>query len=315
MINSKQISAAYIGSTSVSAIYLGSALVWPTITRIFWRDFNPSSCVSLNITSSTEIARGLSWKNNDYSNILSGLNQYSYCYGSSIPVLNNGILAYWKLDNNGSGGVSLIDSSVNGRTLSAPNGTSGLSLGTGKINGSASFNGNGSTYLSRNGSFLSPNGARQSQYSVSLWVKTTNDIFIVNSVTGNNWGGGTITLDLLDGQIFPSVWWGGVENNEFDRFASGPDLRDGNWHHCAFTWDAYGDLIAYVDGVETGRIASAGNLANVNVNNLSFNSNADGTYLVGQSGQIDEVGIWNRVLTPTEITALYNNGNGSSYPF
>jgi hypothetical protein len=228
--------------------------------------------------------------------------------------LIDNILAYWKLDNNGSGGVSLVDSTPNGRTLIAPAGTAGLSLGNGIIGGDASFDGDGLTYLSIDGSFLSPSGAQQSQYSVSLWVKTTNDIFIVNSITGNNWTGGTITLDVSDGQIFPSVWWGD-ENGGFDRFASGPDLRDGNWHHCAFTWDAFGDLIAYVDGVETGRIAAAGNLANVDVNNLSFNSNADGTFFAGQLGQIDEVGIWNRVLTSAEVTALYNIGNGLSYPF
>lgn len=32
-------------------------------------------------------------------------------------------------------------------------------------------------------------------------------------------------------------------------------------------------------------------------------------------GQIDEAGFWKRVLTPTERTALYNSGNGTTYPF
>jgi hypothetical protein len=30
---------------------------------------------------------------------------------------------------------------------------------------------------------------------------------------------------------------------------------------------------------------------------------------------MDELGIWNRVLTATEVTALYNNGKGLTYPF
>jgi hypothetical protein len=32
-------------------------------------------------------------------------------------------------------------------------------------------------------------------------------------------------------------------------------------------------------------------------------------------GDIDEVGIWSRVLTSTEVTQLYNGGAGLQYPF
>lgn len=33
------------------------------------------------------------------------------------------------------------------------------------------------------------------------------------------------------------------------------------------------------------------------------------------SGILDEVGIWNRSLTPSEVTELWNNGSGLAYPF
>jgi len=32
-------------------------------------------------------------------------------------------------------------------------------------------------------------------------------------------------------------------------------------------------------------------------------------------GLVDEVGIWNKVLTSGEITDLYNSGSGLAYPF
>ena len=32
------------------------------------------------------------------------------------------------------------------------------------------------------------------------------------------------------------------------------------------------------------------------------------------NGMIDEVGIWNRILTATEVTELYNSGSGKQYP-
>lgn len=33
------------------------------------------------------------------------------------------------------------------------------------------------------------------------------------------------------------------------------------------------------------------------------------------SGRVDELGLWKRALTPTQITALYNAGAGTTYPF
>jgi hypothetical protein len=32
-------------------------------------------------------------------------------------------------------------------------------------------------------------------------------------------------------------------------------------------------------------------------------------------GTIDEVGIWNRSLSSSEVSELYNGGSGASYPF
>ena len=32
-------------------------------------------------------------------------------------------------------------------------------------------------------------------------------------------------------------------------------------------------------------------------------------------GRVDEVGLWQRVLTPLEVSTLYNGGAGLSYPF
>jgi hypothetical protein len=33
------------------------------------------------------------------------------------------------------------------------------------------------------------------------------------------------------------------------------------------------------------------------------------------SANVDEVGVWNRVLTSAEVTQLYNSGAGLQYPF
>jgi hypothetical protein len=84
------------------------------------------------------------------------------------------------------------------------------------------------------------------------------------------------------------------------------------WHMVTITttpgtngWKMYqnASLIHQVDGeagVSTNRIPGL-----IGSSHVSF----------PLDGQMDEVGIWRRALTPAEITALYNSGTGLSYPF
>jgi len=236
--------------------------------------------------------------------------------GAAPSSLLTGLLAYWKFDNNGSGGVSLLDSSGNSRTLTAPNGTGGVSLGTGKINGSASFSGDNQTYFTRDGGFL--DGAND-EYSISAWVKTTigADLFIVDQSNGANWGGSAIQFDMYsDGRIYGSIFWGVDEESPlYDRAESSSAINDGSWYHIAFTWKKIGSLKVYVNGSLDGSTSSSGNYANNPTENVSINGNANGSYAIGRSANIDEVGIWNKELSASEITSLYNAGAGKSYPF
>jgi hypothetical protein len=186
-------------------------------------------------------------------------------------------------------------------------------LGTGIINGSANFSGDNSTYFSRSGTFL--NGSRD-EYSISAWVKTTleEDFFIVDQSTGANWGGSAIQFDMFsDGRIYGSIFWSNTPN--YDRVESSSTINDGGWYHIAFTWKRTGSLKVYVDGTLDGSFSSSGNYANTPTNNLSINSNADGSYAIGGNANIDEVGIWNKELSASEITSLYNDGAGKTYPF
>jgi hypothetical protein len=246
-----------------------------------------------------------------------GLRLGSGTFAATAPSsLLTGLLAYWKFDNNGSAGVSLLDSSGNSRTLSAPNGTGGVSLGTGKINGSASFSGDNQTYFTRDGTFLD---GENDEYSISAWVKTTlaNDVLIVDQATGVNWIGSTITLDMFsNGRIYGTIFWGVEEENPiYDRVVGSASINNGNWHHTVFTWKRTGSLKVYVDGALDGSLSSSGNYANSPTNNLSINSNSNGDFAIGRNVNIDEVGIWSKELSASEITSLYNAGAGKSYPF
>jgi hypothetical protein len=230
---------------------------------------------------------------------------------STPSSLLTGLLAYWKFDNNGSGGVSLLDSSGNGRTLTTPNGIGTLESVTGVINQSALISADNETYLSRSGTFL--NGSRD-EYSISAWVFTFEPLlFIVNQSTSGNWSGSSIAMDLTNGKLVGTIFWSSTPN--YDRATGSSDVNDEQWNHLAMTWKRTGSLKVYVNGALDGSISSSGNYANIPTENVSLNGNADGSFAMGKDCTIDEVGIWNKELSASEITSLYNSGDGKSYPF
>jgi hypothetical protein len=100
-------------------------------------------------------------------------------------------------------------------------------------------------------------------------------------------------------------------------------LFDGNWHHLAFTYDETTSTIkVYFDGAEValpagaaGNFAGLGKLTLANASNLvvgGWNKHAglsgptDG-WINAFSGKMDQFRLYGKVLTATEILALYNS--------
>lgn len=90
-------------------------------------------------------------------------------------------------------------------------------------------------------------------------------------------------------------------------------LLDASWHHCTLVFDptvgtTISSVIMYIDGVEQASIACNALDANADVNTTST-----GPVLFGKTtsnvryvnGDLDDIGIWNRALTSTEVTGLY----------
>ena len=217
--------------------------------------------------------------------------------------LLDGILAYWNFDDNGSGGVSLVDSTGNGNTLAN---SGGVSLGTGIIAGDAVFN--GGSYLS----FLTTPVTAGGEASFSFWLNTT-DSSVEQSIIDQQSSGGYGILIRTNGA---SSGYFAVAMNG----SGGPAWYPTNYNPPANTWvnivvtiDSYYNLNVYADttnvlstniGANHGPWGGIGNYFGCTGGNAQF-----------LTGSIDEVGIWNRVLSQSEITAIYNTGSGFTYPF
>jgi len=142
--------------------------------------------------------------------------------------------------------------------------------------------------------------------SIELWLKVsafTNDNIIEKGGRGggtNNWALYTNdTNDLRFGAGFNGSW------SSYEVF---PNLTTDVWHHLVITYD--GSYIrAYKNGIADTPISRSGTLS-TNSSNLLIGG-GDGFL----SGSIDEVRIYHRVLSQSEIKYNYNGGSGRYEPY
>jgi len=219
---------------------------------------------------------------------------------------NVGLMAYWKMDD-----ASKVLDSVNG-TFRNINwlGSVPVDNPTGIINSCAEGNGAPSGNTTINSSTSDPR-------SYSFWFlipnKATadNDGVIGNIQTGTSdnfymWYDNSphekFRFSVVDATTFTinDVWW-----SEADT------LRENTWIHAVLTFDGVDAWKIYINGTELTWTDGTGTLGGSNQNvYLMSRGLLDGDNF---TGNFDEVGIWSRVLSDSEILDLYNNGLGLSY--
>lgn len=211
---------------------------------------------------------------------------------STASVATTSLLAYYKLDESSG---NAVDATGNGYVL-ANSGSTGYA--SGKINNGAVFNNTNAKSLQNSGAINFVTGGTRTW---TTWVNFSNiNGYVLDNVTTN-------------GNIRMIVYGGG--DNKIHMFANGNEVVSGNlttgtWYHVAVTQNG-STWQLYINGTFIGSTSTGG---------LSYAANGfviGNSYAGGGPGQntTDEVSIWGRVLTPSEITSLYNAGNGLSYPF
>ncbi|MEN9333638.1 MAG: hypothetical protein RLY35_818 [Bacteroidota bacterium] len=217
----------------------------------------------------------------------------------------NGLVGYWPFNGNAN------DESGNGN-----NGTvNGATLTTDRNgNGNSAYNFDGNDWI---GSISLPYGAYSSSLGISFWMKT-NSIMTNSGVLGkwNNSGPNNeefafVICESCGGMNFCSKTSYQVCKSEFNN-----EYRNDFWHFYVGTWD--GNVVKlYRDGIEIQSENFSGTISNFS-QSLEF-----GRYTGGAgpelyyNGILDDIAIYNRAITPEEITALYtgtssNNGGGGT---
>jgi parallel beta-helix repeat protein len=160
--------------------------------------------------------------------------------------------------------------------------------------------------------FDTPDSAslRLDRFSVASWFKTSEDYYIYSGMIVNKGGlGGDATGQNMN----YGIWMDSLEHVKggFES-ASGTDYyvispnsySDGKWHYAVVTFDGTAVKL-YVDGILTGSLATAGaQPETIGTYPLRIGANAkdNDKHFVGE---IDEVRVWNRAISETEVVEQY----------
>lgn len=200
--------------------------------------------------------------------------------------LTSGLVGYWTFDGNKVSGANALDSSGQNNTGVITGATKVI----GKIGQGLRFNG-GTDNIVLNSTITLGNG----NWTVSSWVKMVST---EGTVLSNN-SGGPVTNEagISTGKIYYRNY-DGVWNNHYGAI----NISDGRWHY--LTWVNFSNqtMNMYVDGVLDG-----GGFSSVTNNGGPVNS-IGRNWSFSTDGYIDDVRVYNRALSTTEITRLYNIG-------
>ena len=161
-----------------------------------------------------------------------------------------------------------------------------------------------------NSTVVIPHNANQlltSGFTLSAWInprslgENGNGHIISKSTGAAGQGGFAFRVRSVDKLAL-------IVNNGTDVSPPSGTLVFNTWQHALVTVDSSAVVTFYINGVQTGTPAATAPLSGITTTNSLVIGNRSGTTDRTFDGGIDEVRIWNRVLTAQEITDLHFSG-------
>ncbi len=226
-------------------------------------------------------------------------------YISLGSAISNGLVGYWNLDEGS--GASAADSSGNGNTgslIDSPTWT------TGEINGALSLDGSTQYVKVTDTSSLELSGS----WTVSSWVNATalpssgskgKIIDKETSVSGNT----NYALALDNNQSCGGLGW----RSSFTDISGISyqtcyltTINTGTWYHVVGVWDSStSNEYLYLNGALVATRNYAGHVP-TSASGGQLDLGQQGNNLLFLNGTIDDVRVYNRALSASEVQQLYN---------
>ncbi len=167
----------------------------------------------------------------------------------------------------------------------------------------AKFNGSSSKIVVTDSS-VSSNTVR----SYSAWVKYTGNGYVLANTDGSAYGAHMyIESGTLKGWVYSQA-----QNAYYCLMQAGGSLTSGQWHHCVMTWgSSASDCRLYLDGVrtETESSLSGSLLSSAAPNELRIGVYTGSGFF---TGSIDQVRLFNKVLTDAEVRKLFSETSSTT---
>jgi len=148
-------------------------------------------------------------------------------------------------------------------------------------------------------------------FTVAFWFKTTDtgEAGFISRWNQSNNGWLVLKDSGTTASFRMSSNWGG--GNAIRAVATNNAFSDGAWHHLAVTYGGSGhsSIKMYVDGTaQTLNVNLTGTVGTITYGtNLAFGvKEGTGSFSDKYDGDLDDIGIWKRELTATEISDLVN---------
>lgn len=220
------------------------------------------------------------------------------------PLLTN-LVSYWKMDETSS--ITTIDDIHGGLDASV---TGTITSETGKINGALRFSGTQHADVANNAS-LNPTTSITVQAWIYISASVSTSQAIVSKVVAD--GSHNDPYFSWSLQLQPGIairFW--VATSSGSDVVSASGFTTDTWYHVVGKYTS-GAMSITINGTKTSDATPRTGTLNQYTSPVRFAANGTpGEYF---NGRIEEVAVWDRVLSDAEITELYNSGNGLAYPF
>jgi len=211
------------------------------------------------------------------------------------------VYARWHL--NEATELTVLDSSGNGRNGTPIN--SPISV-AGKLNNCLSFNGSNQQINFGNIANFERTQPCSYEFCFNTTASATRLVFS-KMIMPNPLG---MRIAIIDGKINLGLY---ANSSNVLQLQTNSIFNDGNWHHCIITYD--GSSLAsgvkfYVDNVLQATTIINNNLSASILNTATFRiaGRMDSAYFF--SGKLDEMIIYDKVLSVSEVSYRYNSGIG-----
>lgn len=273
-----------------------------------WQDYNIKTIPKGNIRIGIEV-------DNKQGDFIDGIwnigGKDVSLHASWTADLNTDIVSYYKLDE--TSGTTAVDS------LEISNGTSNAGVTVnqdGKIDKAYSFGAVDTAEIDLGTSHF--DFETGDDWSISMWIKPnipvdSTDRFLFSRQEGSGlYQGYSFSIRTQAGTKWFAMENVGSTGTNAVYWNYDVNAQNENWLHVVLTYDGTNVAKLYINNVEQTITSESGSFTGTLNSVKAYFGNRDGLDQ-GYRGVMDEIGVWERILTSTEVTQLYNEGSGITY--